>query len=353
MTKKPNSGPASFSRFGSAKRQALRLSPEELIRFGSLTDDNEKDAFPLLVEPNISNLNLVSWAQGHRDLVESKLCDHGVILFRGFKVEGVDQFQDFARAVSKGLLDYTERAAPRNEVASNVYTSTEFPPDQVIPLHHEMSYSHNWPTKLWFYCAVAPAEGGRTPIVDDRRLVELIDPAIKKRFAEKKIMYIRNYGQGVDLTWQEAFQTEDRSVVEEYARKSRMQLEWRDDNRLCARSVRQVFATHPKTGQTVWFNHAHMFHSSNMPAAVREALLAEFSEDELPRNAFYGDGSPIEGSILGEIRELYEKEAVRFTWKEGDVMMVDNFLASHGREPFTGPRKILVAMAELYENTDL
>ncbi len=353
MTKKPSSGPASFSRFGSAKRQALRLSPEELIKFGSLAGDNEKDAFPLLVEPNISNLNLVSWAQEHRDLVESKLCDHGVILFRGFKVEDVDQFQDVARAVSTTLLDYKERAAPRNEVASNVYTSTEFPSDQVIPLHHEMSYSHNWPVKLWFYCAVAPPKGGRTPIVDDRKFIDLLDPAIKERFSEKGVMYIRNYGEGVDLTWQEAFQTEDPAVVEEYARKSHMQVEWRDGERLRARSVRQVFATHPKTGQTVWFNHAHLFHSSNLPAAVREALLAEFAEDELPRNAFYGDGSPIESSILEEIRELYEKEAVRFAWQEGDVALIDNFLASHGREPFEGPRKILVAMAELYENTDL
>ncbi|MFN2414368.1 MAG: TauD/TfdA family dioxygenase, partial [Pyrinomonadaceae bacterium] len=38
---------------------------------------------------------------------------------------------------------------------------------------------------------------------------------------------------------------------------------------------------------------------------------------------------------------------------EGDVMMLDNFLSSHGREPFAGPRRILVAMAELYTNPEL
>ncbi|NJL26855.1 MAG: TauD/TfdA family dioxygenase [Thermoanaerobaculia bacterium] len=345
--------PAGFSKFGAVKRQALRLSPEALVKLGSLSGDEPEGAFPLVVRPNAANLNLASWAQGHRELVEKKLLEHGVVLFRDFKVENVDQFQDFARAVSPDLLDYKERAAPRNEVASNVYTSTEFPPDQIIPMHHEMSYSHNWPTKLWFFCAVAPAKNGRTPIVDDRKLVDLVDPAIKKRFTEKKLMYVRNYGEGVDMTWREAFQTDDRAVVEEYARKSHMLLEWRDGDRLRARSIRQVFATHPKTGQTVWFNHAHMFHSSNLPPAVRAALLAEFAEDELPRNALYGDGSPIEDSILAEIRDLYEREAVRFDWHEGDVMLVDNFLASHGREPFEGPRKILVAMAELYENTDL
>jgi len=353
MTEKSSNRPSSFRKFGAVKRKAMRLSTEELVKFGSLTGDDAEGAFPLVVQPNSASLNLVSWGEGHRDLIDKKLLEHGVILFRGFKVGSVEHFQDFARAVSSDLLDYKERAAPRNEVASNVYTSTEFPPDQVIPMHHEMSYSHNWPTKLFFYCHTAPPKGGRTPVVDDRKLVGLIDPAIKKRFEEKGVMYVRNYGEGVDLSWREAFQTDDREVVEDYARRSHMELEWREGDRLRARSRRQVYATHPKTGETVWFNHAHMFHSSNLPEAVREALLAEFAEDELPRNAFYGDGSPIEDSILAEIRELYEREAVRFEWRAGDVMMVDNFLASHGRESFEGPRKILVAMAELYENTEI
>lgn len=352
MSEKTGAKASSFSKFGAVKRQALRLSPEQLVKLAALDGGEAAGAFPLVIQPNVANLNLASWGQGHRDLVESKLLEHGVVLFRGFKVDGVEQFQEFARAVSSDLLDYKERAAPRNEVASNVYTSTEFPPDQIIPMHHEMSYSHNWPTKLWFYCAIAPQSRGRTPIVDDRKLVQLLDPAIQKRFSEKGVMYVRNYGEGVDLSWREAFQTDDRAEVEAYARRSHMEVEWRDNDRLRTRSVRQVYATHPKSGEKVWFNHAHMFHSSNLPSAVREALLAEFAEDELPRNAFYGDGSPIEDSILVEIRDLYEREAVRFDWREGDVMMVDNFLASHGREPFEGPRKILVAMAELYENTD-
>ena len=96
-----------------------------------------------------------------------------------------------------------------------------------------------------------------------------------------------------------------------------------------------------------------MFHSTNLEPAVREALLSEFAPDELPRNAFYGDGSEIEDSVANYIRDLYEQHAVRFAWQHGDVMLVDNFLASHGREPFVGPRKILVAMAELYTNPDL
>jgi alpha-ketoglutarate-dependent taurine dioxygenase len=89
-----------------------------------------------------------------------------------------------------------------------------------------------------------------------------------------------------------------------------------------------------------------MFHVSNLEPAVREYLLSEFKEHELPRNAFYGDGSAIEASVLDDIRGVYREAAVSFEWERGDILMLDNMLSSHGREPFSGPRRIVVAMAQ-------
>ncbi|HEX8559090.1 MAG TPA: TauD/TfdA family dioxygenase, partial [Pyrinomonadaceae bacterium] len=298
-------------------------------------------------------LNPAAWGAANRELVESLLHRHGAVLFRGFRVGGVEGFEALARSVTPELLDYKERAAPRREVGRNVYTSTEFPADQRIPLHHEMSYSHNWPTKIWFYCERPAEQGGATPIADDRKVFRLLDPKIKEVFMSKKVMYVRNYGEGVDMTWQDAFQTEDRARVEEYCRRSHTAVEWKDGDRLRTRQVRQAMATHPALGETVWFNHAHMFHVSNLQPAVRESLLSEFADDELPRNAFYGDGSPIEDSVLEEIRAVYAGAAVTFAWQEGDVLLLDNFLTSHGREPFAGPRRVVVAMAELFTNPDV
>jgi alpha-ketoglutarate-dependent taurine dioxygenase len=166
-------------------------------------------------------------------------------------------------------------------------------------------------------------------------------------------MYTRNYSERLDIPWQDVFQTTDKAKVEEYCRSAHTEFEWREGNRLRTKQVRQAVATHPKVGETVWFNHAHMFHVSNLQPAVRESLLADFKEEELPRNAYYGDGSPIESSILDEIRGIYQDEAVTFPWREGDILMLDNFLSSHGREPFVGPRSIVVAMAELFTNTDI
>ncbi len=336
---------ANFDRLKTARRQPMRLTAQALVSCAPLREGCD---LPVVMRPAVEGVNLVSWAEGNRQSIESELLRYGAVLFRDFTVNSVPHFEQFARALCPALLDYSERAAPRREVGKNVYTSTEFPADQYIPLHHEMSYSHNWPMKLWFYCAQPAQEGGATPIVSDRKVFGLIDPKIKEQFMRKQVMYVRNYGEGVDLTWQEVFQTDDRAAVEQYCRRVGMSFEWRDGDRLRTRAVRQVVATHPQTGETVWFNHAHMFHVSNLTSAVREALLAEFRDDELPRNAFYGDGSPIETSVLEEIREVYRSSAVTFRWQKGDILLLDNLLCSHGREPFVGPRQIMVAMGEMY-----
>jgi alpha-ketoglutarate-dependent taurine dioxygenase len=339
-----------FNKFRSMGRQSVRLSQEALVKSGYLEG---LERFPLLVQPDMDNVNLVMWASSNKDFIEAQLLKYGAILFRDFAGDSVKRFEQFARAISPQLLDYNERAAPRKEIGSKIYTSTEYPADQRIPLHHEMSYSHNWPTKIWFYCQQPAQQRGGTPIASDRAVFKLISPEVKERFVRKKVMYVRNYGEGVDLSWQEAFQTEDRAAVEAYCRKAHTEFEWRGGNRLRTRQVRQAVATHPKTGETFWFNHAHMFHISNVEPSVRDSLLSEFKEDELPRNAFYGDGTSIESSVLEEVREVYRRAAITFAWQQGDILMLDNFLVSHGRESFVGPRRILVAMAELYVNQEL
>jgi alpha-ketoglutarate-dependent taurine dioxygenase len=113
--------------------------------------------------------------------------------------------------------------------------------------------------------------------------------------------------------------------------------------------VHEALARHPKTAEELWFNQAHSFHVSALAPEVRQSLLSLFKEDDLPSNAFYGDGSRIEDSVIKEICHVYREAAVCFAWQKGDLLMVDNMLVAHGRAPFTGPRRILVAMAEKIE----
>lgn len=326
------------------RRRAVRVEETSLVR----SEVWSETGLPLVLSPATPGFDLAEWVATRRPELSQQLLVHGALLFRGFRLDSPDHFYAVARALCPELLDYRERAAPRVEVQPHVYTSTEFPADQWIPLHHEMSYSPNWPAKVLFYCQTAPVDGGRTPIADDRQILDKIDPAVRAVFAEKNVMYVRNYGEGLDLPWQEAFQTSDRGEVERYCRRLGMGFEWRSGDRLRTTTVRPPTVTHPVTGDELWFNHAHMFHHSNLPAAVRDSLLVEFSEHDLPRNALYGDGTPIPSPLLEEIRQLYRRQAVYFEWQQGDLLLVDNFLVSHGREPFRGPRRILVAMGELH-----
>ncbi|MFF3865896.1 TauD/TfdA family dioxygenase [Micromonospora sp. NPDC001898] len=309
------------------------------------------DTFVLLVEATVPDLDLAGWLTGRHDELLRDLDSYGAVFFRGFEVGTPDDFSRAARAVTPDLLGYLERAAPRHEVADRVFTSTEFNAEQWIPLHHEMSYSHNWPTHLYFWCAQpATGDGGATPLASERVVTPRIPAQVRERFTRDGLCYVRNYGPHLDLPWQEAFQTTDRAEVEAYCAASATEFTWLGDDGLRTRARRQATATHPRTGETVWFNHAHLFHSSNLPAEVAAALLREYGPEGLPRNAYHGDGSPIDDEVVAGIRDLYREHAVSVPWQRGDVLVVDNFLATHGREPFSGDRQILVAMSDLYVN---
>ncbi|AUX37710.1 MULTISPECIES: TauD/TfdA family dioxygenase [Sorangium] len=281
-----------------------------------------------------------------RACAEEALTSHGAVLFRGFPARALADFEAFVKLVTPELLDYTFGSTPRSHLQSRIYTSTEYPAHQHIPLHNEQSYTLEWPLKIWFHCAQAAAEGGSTPLADSREVFRRVPARIRERFTARKVMYVRNYGSGLDVPWQQVFGTTDRAAVERFCHEHGIACEWKPGGELRTRQVCQAVATHPRTGERVWFNQAHLFHVSNLEPAVLEALLAVFPEDDLPRNARYGDGSPIESSVLDEIRDVYRQVAVEFPWQEGDVLLVDNMLVAHGRTPFRGPRKIHVAMAE-------
>jgi len=326
---------------GSVRRKTLSVSQGELV---TAEPQNGAD-LPLVMSPSIGGVDLVTWALNHRELIQGRLLKHGGILFRNFDVSSPEVFEQFAMACSAELLEYRERSSPRTRVNNNIYTSTDYPASQSIFFHNENSYQRVWPMKIFFFCVTPSTGGGETPIVDCRKVFERIDQEIRRRFIEKGWMLVRNFGDGLSLTWQSVFQTEDKIAVEDYCRQAGIETEWRGD-RLRTRQVRQAVAQHPMTGEMVWFNHAAFFHVSTLETSTREVLMAGLKEKDLPNNTYYGDGSPIELSVIEEIREAYRKEAVSFVWREGDILMLDNMLSAHGRNPYVGPRKILVAMSE-------
>ncbi|HEX3559479.1 MAG TPA: TauD/TfdA family dioxygenase [Pyrinomonadaceae bacterium] len=329
---------------GHIRRKAVSVEAGSPVTFTRLREDQR---LPLVVLPDGDDVELVAWAKVSRELIEASLLKHGGILFRGFDITTAAALDAFIKVVSTQAAAYQEPTSPRTHVSGNVYTSTDYPPAERILLHNENSYSASWPLRL-FFCCVTPAEqGGATPVADSRRIYRRLDPRVRERFIQKQVMYVRNFGDGLAIPWQSVFNISDRAEMEQYCWQRGIEVKWKDENRLRIRYVRPAVATHPRTHDTVWFNHVLLFHIGMREPAVREALLNAFAEDDLPYNVFYGDGSRIEADDLATVSAAYDQETVSFDWRTGDVLMLDNMLAAHGREPFVGSRRrILVSMAD-------
>jgi amino acid adenylation domain-containing protein len=334
---------SNFSKFKSVKPKVVALPQGELIKMEYLHPD---ELFPLVAKPAVADVDLADWAKNNRELIEAKLLQHGAILFRGFIGPVVSAFEQFALSICPELFgEYGD--LPREGVSGKVYGSTPYPADQAILFHSESSHLHRWPMKIWFFCVQPAQQGGETPIVDCRKIYQLLDPKLREKFVQKQIMYVRNYTDGLDVSWKDFFKTEDKSVVEEYCRQAGMEFEWKAGNNLRTRKIRPAIAKHRKTGEMVFFNQLPLHHISCLDAATRASLLSVFGEENLPRNVYYGDGTPIEDSVMAQIQAVYAQAAVSFPWQAGDILMLDNMLAAHSRNPFIGSRKIVVAMGEM------
>ncbi|MFF3001659.1 TauD/TfdA family dioxygenase [Kitasatospora sp. NPDC057940] len=283
------------------------------------------------------------WLLAHRPELRRLTLRHGSLRLVGAAVASTDELAGVAAALGGGALEYTERSTPRSRVAGSVYTSTEYPADQRIPQHNESSYSSRWPDHLFFLATRTPHTGGQTPVADSRAVLARLPAELVEKFSALGVRYTRAYHDGIGLSWQEAFQTEDRGHIESYCRDNGIAWEWEGDL-LRTSQVRPALTRHPVTGETVWFNQAHLFHIGSLPARTTEALLAVFPEQNLPRNAYFGDGSPIDADTLAEIHAAFDRTTLAPDWTQGDVMVVDNILASHGRAPYQGDRTVLVTM---------
>ncbi|MBD3557661.1 TauD/TfdA family dioxygenase [Planktothrix sp. FACHB-1355] len=328
------------------KPTALNLEQTELVKKEFFSTGE----LPLVVIPKVPGLALNQWIAREKNKIESDLKNFGAILFRGFDIFEVEHFEKVVKSFDPSLLSYKERSTPRTAVSDHVYTATEYPSDQYIPLHNENSYSHQFPLKLWFCCLVPPETGGETPIADSRRVFSRLEPELVRLFNEKKVLYCRNFTTGIDLDWRTAFQTESRAEVEKYCREAEIDFEWKSNGGLQTRQIRPATIRHPQTNENVWFNQAHLFHVSSLNESLKRDLLETTPAGALTRNAYFGDGSEISESILHEIRDVYGSCQIQFKWEKGDVLLVDNILTCHARNPFTGRRRIVVAMSELFNS---
>jgi len=302
----------------------------------------------MLLEVRNTGQSTLDWCGENKRDIDLFLSTEGALLIRGLPVKDGTEFEKILEILFEDKLsDYVYRSTPRTKLKnSHIYTASEYHPSEVIPQHNENAYSNVWPMRIGFLCEVRAVKMGNTPISDSRVAYQRIPEEIREEFRRKKIMYVRNYSD-IDLPWTEVFQTESREEVEKFCTSHHIQFEWTDMG-LRTRQVNQAVISHPVTKEILWFNQAHLFHVSSLQEEVRNSLIELVGEEYLPRNTYFGDGTPISAEALSIIREVYERTKFSFQWQEGDVLLLDNMLFTHGREPFEGPRRVLVGMGRKY-----
>lgn len=315
---------------------------------GALKDKTSKSQvaneqrFILNVDNNTHKL--LDWVNVNREEINERVEQKGAVLIRGLKVMSSRNFaQLLTRMFDKDLLVYSFRSTPRTELRGKIYTATEYHSSETIPQHNENSYTNKWAERVGFFCMLPAQKGGATPFADGAEVYQRIAPEIREHFERLGVTYVRNYGE-LDLPWTEVFQTEDKTIVENYCKDNEIEFEWLANNGLRTKQHRPATLVHPKHGYKIWFNQAHLFHYSNLKKEFQESLLAVTTEENLPRNATFGDGSSIPVDYLDHIRSVYEELQIVIKWQAQDILLLDNERFSHGRTPFSGERKVLVGM---------
>ncbi|MCO5592327.1 hypothetical protein L7F22_046328 [Adiantum nelumboides] len=304
--------------------------------------------FPLLLKPNLnlgSPQAVASTLAAHKEWVEEELLQHGAILLRGFPLCTASDFNLVVEAFDRPELPYVGGAAPRTNVVGRVFTSNESPPDQKIPFHHEMAQVPEYPSRVFFFCEVEPAEGGETPIVLSHLIYERMQsvyPEFVDKLEKDGLLYVRILGEGDDANsaigrgWQSTFQTKDKEEAEKRASKLGMRLEWlADGNAKTISGPLPGIMLDKRRGRKVWFN--------SMVAAYTGWQDAR---NDRKKAITFGDGSPLpEEAVLGCLAILQE-ESVAIPWKCGDVLILDNIAVQHARRPFKAPRRVLASLSK-------
>ena len=305
--------------------------------------------FPYVVTaPDSLDINeACTWIKTNLTNLERELEKSGAILLRGFPVNSAETFDQFSAAFNYPSFTYQESLsnAVRINFTERVFTANEAPKDVEIFLHHEMAQTPISPDKLFFFCKSAAEQGGTTPICRSDKLFSALlksDPMLAQEFESKGLKYTTHMpaandnqsGQG--RSWMNTLSVDSRVAAEAKLKQLGYSWSWQEDKSLKATTPVLPAVRTLRSGVKVFYNQ------------LIAAYLGWKGVKENPSSAItFGDGSYISAEALGRVVELSKNFTFDIPWQDGDVALIDNQLAMHGRRPFTGnrTRQVLVALA--------
>jgi alpha-ketoglutarate-dependent taurine dioxygenase len=312
---------------------------------GSLLDVDVQPGRPPILRADAGG-DAPRWAAGHRDALRAVVAEHGCVLVRGLGLGDAAGTGAVFGALAGGLMAEKEAFAARRAYPGGLYSSSKWPANQPMCMHHELSYAFEFPGLMLFACLTAPSEGGATGVADAAAVLAALPAELAARFEREGWLLIRNYNEDIGASVAEAFGTDERAAVEGYCRANAIGFEWLPDGGLRTRQHRSAVIRHPRGGQRCWFNQIAFLNERTLDPEVREFLVDTCGPDGLPFNTRFGNGDPVGEDVVELLNEVYEAATAREPWQAGDLMLVDNIRTAHSREPYEGPREVLVAMAD-------
>lgn len=288
--------------------------------------------------------DLAAYVAREKAALDAQLASSGAILFRGFDVPDAQAFDAVVGAYGEENFAYAESLsnAVRVNVTERVFTANEAPPSTSIYLHHEMAQTPIYPSKLFFYCEIAPDEGGATPLCRSDVLLEKMeaaDPELVRAFAEKRVRYTNvmpaddDAGSGQGRSWRSTLSAETPDAAEARLQALGYEWEWQDDETLRVTTPALDAVRTLPDGSRSFFNQ----------------LIAAFrgwsdSRNDPSKSIRFGDGTSIHGDQMADAIALADALSYDLDWQAGDVALVDNFRVMHGRRPFAGKRRVLASL---------
>ncbi|MBL6448214.1 TauD/TfdA family dioxygenase [Fulvivirga sp. 29W222] len=315
-----------------------------------MSETTKKLTLPMAIQlDELSPDDFIAYYKKNESDIERDLLEVGAIKFQGIQIESMEVFQHIVNSIANKFLAYIDGNSPRTKLSGNVYTSTEYDKTQRITMHNELSYSAKWPGKLFFSCMQPSDTGGETLLADSREILNHMDKDLVDEIDKKGVIYIRNLhgGKGIGPSWQDTFETENKEQLEAYCKQYGIEFEWKEDDSLRLIQRSKGIVEHRSSGERVWFNQVDQFHPSHLDGEIYEMMQFMYeSTEDFPMFVKFGDGTQITEAMVKEILNTTEKLTIAPPWERNELLIVDNELVSHGRNSFTGERRVLVSMTE-------
>ncbi|GAA4543743.1 TauD/TfdA family dioxygenase [Pseudonocardia xishanensis] len=283
--------------------------------------------------------------------IHAALREHGGVLVRGLGVASPTDLAALLPSVATRPAEEREAFAPRTPLVPGVHSATVWPAAQQMCAHHELSYAVEFPGLLAFACLTPPETGGTTGVADGAAVLADLPADLVARAERVGWALHRSYSAEIGASWQQAFGTDDPAAVDAFCRTAGIETDWHPEG-LRTRQRRPAVVRHPVTGVRVWFNQIAFLSEWTMDPDVREFLVDCYGADGLPFATRFGDGAEIGEEVVAAIGEVYTRHTVTEPWEAGDLLLVDNVRSAHSREAYTGPREVVVGLADPVRLTD-